>query len=69
MDQLGQAPQLQDLVKKQSAGLGQDVLDEVRERTVTGDQAAEKLVRTILRRAPRETLPAPTTAAESEQQG
>lgn len=67
MDQLGQAPQLQDLVRKQSAGLTQDVIDEVRVRTVTGDQVAEKVVRSLLRRAPRETLPAPATA-ESDQQ-
>lgn len=57
MDQLGQAPALQDLIRKQSAGLTQDVLDEVRERTVTGDYVAEHVARSILRRVPRRYLP------------
>jgi hypothetical protein len=63
MDQLGQAPALQDLVRKQSAGLTQDVLDEVRERTVTGDYAAEHVARSLLRRVPRRYLP-PSTIEE-----
>ena len=59
MDQLGQAPALQDLVRKQSAGLTQDALDEVRVRTVTGDLLIEGLARRIFRRAPRNTLEGP----------
>ena len=65
MDQLGSAPALQDLVRKQSAGLTQDVLDEVRERTVTGDYAAEHVARSLLRRVPRRYLP--PSAIEEEQ--
>jgi hypothetical protein len=60
MDQLGQAPALQDLVRKQSAGLTQDALDEVRVRTVTGDLLVESLARRIFRRAPRNTLEGPS---------
>jgi hypothetical protein len=56
MDQLGNAPALEDLVRKQSAGLGQTAIDEVRASTVSGDQVAEKVVRTIFRRKPREEL-------------
>ena len=65
MDQLGSAPALQDLVRKQSAGLTQDVLDEVRERTVTGDYVAEHLARSLLRRVPRRYLP-PSTISEED---
>lgn len=63
MDQLGQAPALQDLVRKQSAGLTQDALDEVRVRTVTGDLLVEGLARRIFRRAPRNTLEGPSFSA------
>jgi hypothetical protein len=65
MDQLAEAPQLQDLVRKQSAGLSQEMLDEVRERTVSGDLVVEHLARSLLRREPRRTLPPPPTALDS----
>lgn len=75
MEQLGQAPALQSLVRKQSAGLTQDALDEVRVRTVSGDLVLEGFMRSLLRRKPRRTLPPPPTARasyrpeEDEQQG
>jgi hypothetical protein len=59
MEQLGQAPELQNLVKAQSAGLSREVLDEVRSRTVSGDLVAEGFVRRVLRRTPRAELPSP----------
>lgn len=65
MEQLGQAPALQNLIKQQSAGLTQDALDEVRVRTVSGDLVLEGLMRSILRRKPRRTLPPPPTARTS----
>jgi hypothetical protein len=68
MDQLGNAPALQDLVRKQSAGLTQDVLDEVRERTVSGDYVAEHLARSLLRRVPRRYLPQSTIDLEKTEQ-
>jgi len=68
MDQLGNAPALQDLVRKQSAGLTQDVLDEVRERTVSGDYVAEHLARSLLRRVPRRYLPPSTINVEQTEQ-
>ena len=69
MEQLGQAPELQNLVKAQSAGLSREVLDEVRARTVSGDLVAEGLVRRVLRRVPRQELPSPaeTTNAGGEE--
>ncbi len=65
MDQLGQAPALQSLVRKQSAGLTQDALDEVRVRTVSGDLVLEGFFRSILRRRSRKSLPPPPTARKS----
>lgn len=67
MDQLGSAPALQNLVRKQSAGLSQDVLNEVRERTVSGDYLAEHVARSLLRRVPRRYLP-PSTIDEEDLQ-
>jgi hypothetical protein len=64
MDELGQAPALQDLVRKQSAGLTQDALDEARVRTVSGDYVLEQFLRSILRRIPRSQLPPPPTASD-----
>ena len=65
MEQLGQAPELQNLVKAQSAGLSREVLDEVRSRTVSGDLVAEGFVRRVLRRAPRGELPSPAETADA----
>lgn len=65
MEQLGQAPALQTLIRQQSAGLTQDALDEVRGRTVSGDLVLEGLMRSLLRRKPRRTLPPPPTAKSS----
>jgi len=67
MEQLGQAPELQNLVKAQSAGLSREVLDEVRSRTVTGDYMAEGFVRRVLRRAPRSDLPTPSEAGNARE--
>jgi hypothetical protein len=64
MDELGQAPALQDLVRKQGVGLTQDALDEARVRTVSGDYMLEQFLRSILRRIPRSQLPPPPTASD-----
>jgi hypothetical protein len=68
MEQLGQAPELQNLVKAQSAGLSREVLDEVRSRTVSGDLVAEGFVRRVLRRAPRGELPSPAETADASEE-
>jgi hypothetical protein len=67
MDQLGQAPALQNLVRQQSAGLTQDVVDEVRSRTVSADILTENLARSILRRTPRSQLPPPERISTEEE--
>lgn len=50
---------VQTLVQGQSMGLATQVMDEVRERTVTADTVAEMLVRKILGRKQRSELPPP----------
>jgi hypothetical protein len=66
MDRLGEAPALQDLVRKQSAGLTQDAIDVVRTRTVSGDMMAESVARSLLRRKPRHELAPPPTAGDQK---
>jgi len=66
MEQLGQAPELQNLVKMQSAGLSREVLDEVRSRTVSGDYLVEGIVRRLLRRTPRRDLPGLTDSLDAD---
>jgi hypothetical protein len=50
---------VQDLIAGQTIGLTTEIADEVRERTVTADSVVEMFVRSLLRRAPRQDLPAP----------
>lgn len=50
---------VQDLIQGQSLGLAEELMDEVRERTVTADTVAEAIVRRVLRRVPRSELPEP----------
>ncbi|MBN2146262.1 MAG: hypothetical protein JW726_02695 [Anaerolineales bacterium] len=52
-------PEVQELVQKQSTGLANEMLEEVRERTVSADNFLEGIARRILRRKPREELPEP----------
>ena len=52
-------PEVKDLVQMQSSGLANEVIEEVRERTVSADTFLEGLARSLLRRFPRRELPAP----------
>jgi len=58
---LGDKPEVQDLIAGQTTGLAGEVLNEVRERTVSGDSFLEGIVRAVLRKAPRAELPPPST--------
>ena len=58
---LADKPEVQKLITGQSTGLAVEVLDEVRERTVSGDSFLEGIVRSVLRKAPRAELPPPST--------
>jgi len=59
IEYLTQNPEVQELVQKQSSGLANEVIEEVRERTVSADTFLEGLARSLLRRFPRRELPAP----------
>jgi len=50
---------VQDLLAGQSTGLASELVEEVRERTVSADNVFEMIARSILRRTPREELPEP----------
>jgi hypothetical protein len=56
---LGDKPEVQELIAGQTTGLAGEVLDEVRERTVSGDSFLEGIVRAVLRKTPRAELPPP----------
>jgi hypothetical protein len=61
IDYLGDKPAVQDLIAGQTTGLAGEVLNEVRERTVSGDSFLEGIVRAVMRKAPRAELPPPPT--------
>jgi hypothetical protein len=52
-------PEVQDLITLQSTGMANEIVEEVRERTVSADMLLEALARSLLRRPPRSTLPPP----------
>ena len=52
-------PGVQDLVEKQSTGLANEVISEVRERSVSADTLLEGLARNLFRLIPRPALPGP----------
>ena len=51
---LAENEEISDLVTQQSVGLANEVVDTVREQTVTADTLVERVARAILRRPPRE---------------
>lgn len=53
---LAENKELQNLIAEQGTGIATEALDQARERTVTADEIAERFVRTILRRPPRQML-------------
>jgi hypothetical protein len=57
---------VQNLVQGQAVGMASEVRDSVRTIGVTGDTALEMLVRSILRRTPREDLPPPDIRRRDE---
>jgi len=49
---------VQEIIQQQGMGMADEAIEEVRERTVTGDILLERPVRSVLRRQPRESVPA-----------
>lgn len=66
IEHLAQNPEVRDLVQEQSMGVAAEVMDEMREQTVTADTLAERLVRNLLRRTPREELPEPPATVQDQ---
>jgi hypothetical protein len=65
IDYLNEHPDaVQTLVSGQSLGIAGQVMDEVRERTVTADSVAEMLVRGLLRKKPRYDIEEPPDAVQ-----
>lgn len=59
INHLSENEELAQLVQEQSVGLAAETVDEFRSRTVSADALAEGIVRRILKRPPRLTLPPP----------
>ena len=60
IDYLNKNPEMvQNLLAGQSTGLANELVEEIRERTVSADNVFEMIARSILRRAQREELPEP----------
>jgi hypothetical protein len=58
-------PEVKDLVQRQSTGLATEVVEEVRERTVSADTFLEGMARSLLRKIPRAHLPEPPPEVRS----
>jgi len=58
-------PEIQQLITTQTTGLVEEIVEEVRERTVGADLFLEGIVRMILRRKPRYQLPSPPLAVQN----
>lgn len=59
IDHLAENEELAELVQEQSVSLAAEAVDAVRSRTVSADTLAERVVRRVLGRPPREALPPP----------
>jgi hypothetical protein len=60
IDVLSVHPGVKELVEKQSSGFATEIVEEIRERTVSLDTLIERVTRKVLRKKPRtQFLPAP----------
>jgi hypothetical protein len=59
IDTLANDPEIQELIQTQGIGLAGEVVDELRERSVSADNFLDGFVRALLRRTPRKELPPP----------
>jgi len=59
IDTLANDPEIQELIQTQGIGLAGEVVDELRERSVSADNFLDGFVRALLRRTPRSELPPP----------
>ena len=66
IDYFAENPEVVDLVSTQSVSFAEEVIEEVRERTVSADNLLESFYRTTFRRPSRDELPPPHPQARSE---
>ena len=66
IDYFAENPEVIDLVATQSMGFSEEVIEEVRERTVSADNLLEGIVRVIFRQPARATLPPPPQEIQME---
>ncbi len=59
VETLANDPEIQELIQTQGIGLAGEVVDELRERSVSADNFLDGFVRALLRRTPRAELPPP----------
>lgn len=64
IDYLAENPGVQQLITSQTTSLAEEVVEEVRERTVSADILLEGLGRALFRRKPRHSLPPPPVEAQ-----
>ena len=62
IEDLADNPEIQQLIQTQTTGLVEEIVEEVRERTVSSDIFFEGIVRSVFRKKPRSQLPPPPLA-------
>lgn len=59
IEYLADNAEIQDLIQSQSTGLANEIVEEIRERTVSADTLVENILRSILRLTPRSEISGP----------
>lgn len=59
IEYIAEKPEIQELIQSQSTGLANEIIEEVRERTVSADTLAENILRSFLRLTPRSEISGP----------
>ena len=63
IEYLAENAEIQELIQSQGTGLANEVIEEIRERTVSADTLFENVLRSILRLKPRSEIPGPPLEA------
>jgi uncharacterized protein with von Willebrand factor type A (vWA) domain len=63
---LAENEEITELIQQQSLGMANEVIEDVRTRTVTADNVMERFTRNILRRPQREELPPPSSEVQAQ---
>ena len=63
---LAENEEITELIQQQSLGMANEVVEDVRTRTVTADNVMERITRNLLRKAHREELPPPSPTVQSQ---